>query len=81
MPDHAVFDLHIQHRRAAKRAGVGWLAAALGVEGALIQRDRRALIAQLACDNTGAEARQVGIGEVQSFGGHGLPFWIADWNA
>jgi hypothetical protein len=40
----------------------------------LILFDRQALPALFARDNAGAKMRQIGIGEVQSFGGHAFPF-------
>src|SRR5262245_16221189 len=78
MTDQTMFDLHVQHRHIVQRASVGWLAAALGVEGALIQRDGRAAGALGTCDHPRAEVGQVGIGEVESFSDHACPFQL-EW--
>ena len=69
VPDHAVRNLYILHRRAAQKAGVGRLAAALGVEGGFIQRGPPALAGRLTGQHGGRKGQRRGIGFVQFHGG------------
>ena len=68
MPDHAVRNLHILHRRAAQKAGLGRLAAALGVEGGFIQRGPPTLAGRLTGQHGGRKGQRRGIGFVQFHG-------------
>ena len=64
MPHQLAVRLHVEHRHAAKLAGIGRLPAALGVERALIERHRRPATKLAACDHLRAKLRHVGIGKV-----------------
>ena len=62
--NHAVFFVHIRDGRAAQRAVVGRLSAALWVKGGAAQHGGIAVFAALAVQHGGGEALQKGVGIV-----------------
>ncbi len=68
VPDGAgLVRLHVGDRHPGQGAVVGRLAAALGVEGAAVQRHAAAV----AGDDMGGEPRQGGVVVIEAVGGHG----------